>query len=66
MLVLTRSVNESLIVEVPGGEKLEITLLETRGQQARIGLSGPKEVFSVLRSELQTRKGTEADGTNAP
>ncbi|MBI1324401.1 hypothetical protein GC170_14615 [bacterium] len=65
MLVLTRDLNEKFIVEIPSGEKLEITLIETRGHQARIGFEGSKEIFKILRNELQPKKGNETDGENA-
>ena len=47
MLILTRRPGESIQV----GEDIEISVLEIRGNQVRIGINAPAEVL-VLRSEL--------------
>lgn len=47
MLVLTRKLNEAIIV----GKDIEITVLEIKGEQVRIGISAPKEV-GIYRKEI--------------
>jgi carbon storage regulator len=47
MLVLTRKVGEGILI----GDNIEITLVRIEGDQVRIGISAPKEVF-VCRKEL--------------
>jgi carbon storage regulator len=56
MLILTRRPGESIQV----GEDIEISVLEIRGNQVRIGINAPAEVL-VLRSELVTKKPTAPD-----
>lgn len=47
MLILTRRPGESIRV----GEKIEVSVLEIRGNQVRVGIHAPTDVL-VLRSEL--------------
>lgn len=47
MLALTRKKGESLILN----NNIEITILEIRGDQVRVGVSAPKEV-PVYRKEV--------------
>jgi carbon storage regulator len=53
MLILTRRPGESIHV----GDDIEISVLEIRGNQVRLGINAPTDVL-VLRSELidQNRK----------
>jgi carbon storage regulator len=53
MLILTRRPGESIQV----GDDIEISVLEIRGNQVRLGINAPTDVL-VLRSELidQNRK----------
>ena len=57
MLALTRKKGESLVVN----NNIEITVLEIRGDQIKIGIQAPKEV-PVYRKEvyLQIQKENEA------
>lgn len=50
MLILTRKVNESLIV----GDNITITVLGVKGNQVRIGVDAPKDV-AVHRKEIYQR-----------
>ncbi len=50
MLILTRKVNESLIV----GDNITITVLGVKGNQVRIGVDAPREV-TVHREEIYQR-----------
>ena len=47
MLVLTRKPDQSIMV----GNEIEITILEVRGEQVRVGIRAPKTV-SVHRKEV--------------
>ena len=57
MLVLTRKPDQSIMV----GNDIEITVLEVRGEQVRLGIRAPrtvtvhrKEVFEQIRPENQS------------
>ncbi len=47
MLALSRKVNESIVL----GNNIEITVLEIKGDQVKIGVSAPKSV-PIYRKEL--------------
>lgn len=47
MLVLTRKPDQSIVV----GGNIEITILEVRGEQVRVGIRAPREV-AVHRKEI--------------
>lgn len=47
MLALSRKTNESIII----GNDIEITVLEVKGDQVKIGISAPKSV-SIYRKEI--------------
>lgn len=55
-LILTRKKNESIVVSLPTGESLVITVFETRGHEVRVGIVGDKRTFKVLRDELYGEK----------
>ena len=50
MLILTRRIGESIII----GENINITVLNVKGGEIRLGIDAPKEV-SVHREEIQER-----------
>ncbi len=50
MLALSRKQNEAIIV----GNDIEITILEIKGEQVKIGINAPKSV-PVYRKELYTQ-----------
>tara|TARA_B110000908_G_C9827327_1_gene259805 strand:+ start:290 stop:490 length:201 start_codon:yes stop_codon:yes gene_type:complete len=50
MLILTRRVNEKLII----GDNITLTVLSVRGNQVRIGVDAPKDV-GVNREEIHAR-----------
>lgn len=61
MLVLSRKPMESIHI----GDGVVVTVLEIRGNKARIGIDAPKEVH-VLRSELQEKlSNASANGSHA-
>lgn len=47
MLALSRKKGESIII----GQDIEITILETKGDQVKIGISAPKDV-GIYRKEI--------------
>ena len=51
MLILTRRPGETLIIELPTGERITVTVLEVKGNQVRIGTDAPADV-SIVREEL--------------
>ena len=59
MLILTRKVGETLTI----GDNIEVTVLEVRGGQVRIGVSAPRDVV-VNRKEILNRLKPEADTTD--
>jgi carbon storage regulator len=47
MLVLTRKVNESIII----GDSIEVTVVGVEGDQVKLGITAPREI-SVHRREV--------------
>lgn len=47
MLALSRKANESIVI----GNNIEVTILEIKGEQVKVGISAPKTV-PVYRKEL--------------
>ena len=56
VLILTRKVGETLTI----GDNIEVTVLEVRGGQVRIGVNAPRDVV-VNRKEILNRLKPEAD-----
>ena len=64
MLALSRKVNQSIIVN----DDIEITVLEIKGDQIKIGIEAPKSV-PIYRKEIYTQirdANTEAANTATP
>ncbi|SFQ42208.1 carbon storage regulator, CsrA [Lachnospiraceae bacterium XBB1006] len=61
MLALTRKKGEALVLN----NNIEITILEVKGDQVKVGIQAPKDV-SIYRKEiyLQIQKENEAAMTN--
>jgi carbon storage regulator len=47
MLVLTRKLNQSIVIN----DQVEVVVLESRGEQVRLGIKAPKDV-PVHRKEI--------------
>lgn len=47
MLALSRKINESIIV----GNDIEVTILEVKGDQVKVGINAPKSV-PIYRKEI--------------
>ena len=60
MLVLTRRLNQSIKI----GDDIEVTVIEVRGDQVRLGVSAPRDV-SVHRKEVYLQIQSEADSASA-
>lgn len=63
MLVLTRKVNQSIII----GDDIEVVVLEVRGEQIRLGIRAPRDVV-VHRKEIydQIQEENKAASTVEP
>lgn len=66
MLVLTRRLNQSIKI----GDDIEITVIEVRGDQVRLGVAAPKNV-SVHRKEVylqiqQENRASALSSTDVP
>ena len=55
MLVLTRKIGESLIIQTSIGEEIEIIVLSINGKQVKIGTEAASDV-TVLREEILERQ----------
>lgn len=62
MLVLTRKVNQSIVI----GDSIEVVVLEVRGEQVRLGIKAPRdvavhrqEIFHQIQEENQEASGTD-------
>lgn len=66
MLALSRKKNEAIIIN----NNIEITILEVRGDQVKVGITAPKEV-PVYRKEVYeqiqnaNKEAVSAEGINA-
>jgi carbon storage regulator len=67
LLVLTRKPDQSIVV----GSEIEITILEVRGEQVRVGIRAPREV-AIYRKEVfeqirdANRQATETQASLLP
>ena len=73
MLVLTRKLNQSIVIGSPSSEELplEVTVLEVRGDQVRLGIKAPhnvavhrKEVYLQIQKENEAASRTPAVGSS--
>lgn len=51
MLALSRKTNESIML----GDDIEVTILEVKGEQVKVGIKAPKEV-PIFRKEIYGQK----------
>lgn len=47
MLVLTRKINESIVI----GNNIRIQILDIKGEKVRVGIEAPKDI-AILRDEI--------------
>jgi carbon storage regulator len=62
MLVLTRKVNQSIMI----GEGVEVVVLDVRGEQVRLGIKAPgdvkvhrKEIFDAIKTSNEDAAGVD-------
>lgn len=60
MLVLTRKTDQEIVI----GDNIRITVLKSRGNTVRLGISAPRDV-SVMRGELETFRETAAEACDS-
>ncbi len=59
MLILTRRIGEAIII----GDNVEVTILDIRGHQVRLGIDAPKDI-AVHREEIYNRIQAEKEADN--
>ena len=59
MLVLTRSKDESITLVLPDGGRIEMTVVDIRGDKTRIGVKANPKIY-VYRTELVEEEGMQA------
>jgi carbon storage regulator len=65
MLVIRRRAGEGLVVTFPGGERLEVEILEIEGSQIKLGFQAPRHV-RVLRREIADTECANLQASQAP
>ncbi|MCL1903088.1 MAG: carbon storage regulator [Oscillospiraceae bacterium] len=63
MLVITRKLNESIIVQA-GETKIEIAVLDLAKDKAKIGVNAPREV-KIIRKELIIAEASNVEASKA-
>ena len=51
MLILTRYPDQSVILQLPNGDNIEVYINSIKGQQVKLGIDAPDNI-SILRDEL--------------
>lgn len=65
MLTLTRRVGESIVIELPSGETIEIVAKQIRRNQVRIGVIAPRDL-RIYREEVWNEMQAESAAEVAP
>jgi carbon storage regulator len=60
MLVLTRGPGEAIIIELPTGELIEVTVLGVKGNQVRVGTGAPEDILVLRELRLASAWNTAA------
>lgn len=55
MLVLTRKIEQAIILDSPGADPLRIKVLSIRGRSVRLGIEAPLSV-RVIREEAKQKE----------
>jgi carbon storage regulator CsrA len=55
MLVLTRKLQETIVITTPENRRIEIVVLRMGGNKARVGITADADV-NVQRKEVETRQ----------
>ena len=56
MLCITRRVGDGIKIRTPGGEEIEILMVDLKGKQARVGIKAGPEI-KIHRSEFFDKNG---------
>ena len=59
MLALTRRIGESVILTLPDGRRVEVTITDKSAGQVRLGIEAPKDV-RIDREEILEHRDQEA------
>ena len=54
MLVLSRHRDERIVVKLPDGRVVRITIVEIRGDKAKVGIEADRDI-EIVREELLSR-----------
>ncbi len=60
MLVLTREVGQSIII----GNNIKITIVQVRGEQARVGIDAPREIPVHRLEVFEELQGANTSASN--
>jgi carbon storage regulator CsrA len=60
MLLLSRSLGESIICTLPGGQRIKFKVLSRRGNEITIGICAPKEI-EFYREEIQEKRDSKGE-----
>ena len=55
MLILTRRINEKIVIQTKSGEVIEVLPLGVSGSQIKIGVNAPRDT-AIDREEIAQRK----------
>ena len=55
MLILTRRINEKIVIQTKSGEVIEVFPLGVNGSQVKIGVNAPRDT-AIDREEIVQRK----------
>ena len=55
MLILTRRINEKIVIQTKSGETIEVLPLGVSGSQIKIGVNAPRDT-AIDREEIAQRK----------
>lgn len=55
MLILTRRINEKIVIQTKSGEVIEVLPLGVSGSQVKIGVNAPRDT-AIDREEIAQRK----------
>jgi len=61
MLVLGRKVSEQILITSPNGTRLDLMVVEVRGDKVRIGINAPRD-WTIHRREVQEKIDSMPDG----
>ena len=61
MLVLSRQREQSIICTTPSGERIEVTVMDIRGDKVRLGFTADRSI-EIDRSEIRAAKDARREG----